>query len=362
MRILHVITSLRTGGAEKLVTQLLPYFHANGLETDIAVFDGTPTPFSTILENAGIRIIRLGHGIGTSNIYNPLHIRHLIKLIRNYDIIHTHNTSCQLFTAIAVSLMRRRPILVTTEHSTNNRRRLLKWWKHIDHWMYNHYDAVICCSHIVKTSLLKVNKTASITDTPIINNGVNINIQHHGKAHFITEQSSILMVAGFRPPKDHITAVKAMLLLPEDVHLYFAGEGTTMQSVKDFVDSNNLNDRVHFLGNVTNIPQLYSSVSCAILSTYYEGMPLSIIEAMAAGAPVIASDVPGVTELVQGAGILVPPADDKALAEAISHLLDNPEQRERLISADLEHASHYNIENTAKEYITLYNNLISKHR
>jgi glycosyltransferase involved in cell wall biosynthesis len=360
MRILHVITSLRTGGAEKLVTQLLPYFHANGFEADIAVFDGTTTPFSTILENAGIRIIRLGHGIGASNIYNPRHIYRLLKLIGNYDIIHSHNTSSQLFATLSAFLMKDSPIIVTTEHNTTNRRRHWNWYRPIDRWMYRQHNQIICCSETAKKCLLSSGSISESQKLVTIPNGVSLPEREPNIS--VNDTKKVVMVSAFRPQKDHITAVKAMLLLPEDVHLYFAGEGTTMQSVKDFVDSNKLNDRVHFLGNVTNIPQLYSSVSCAILSTYYEGMPLSIIEAMAAGAPVIASDVPGVTELVQGAGILVPPADDKALAEAISHLLDNPEERERLISAGLERASHYNIENTAKEYITLYNNLISKHR
>ena len=83
---------------------------------------------------------------------------------------------------------------------------------------------------------------------------------------------------------------------------------------------------------------------------------------MASGTPVIASAVPGVTEIVADAGLLFPESDPKAFAESILRVIDDSPERTRLIAAGLKRAANYDIKNTAKQYINLYTNLISKHK
>ena len=125
MKILHVITSLRTGGAEKLMVDMLPRMNALGVEVDLCVFDGVRTPFYEELEKKGVKIIPLGHSV-----YSLVNIWGLLKLMRTYDVVHTHNTPAQLCAAIANLFVQTR--LITTEHSTNNRRRGKKWLKPLD--------------------------------------------------------------------------------------------------------------------------------------------------------------------------------------------------------------------------------------
>ena len=98
MKILQVITSLRTGGAEKLIVDMVPLYQERGHQVDVLLFDGTETPFKKQLRDNGVTIYQLGEG---GSVYNPLYIFRLIPLLRKYDILHTHNTACQLFTAIA---------------------------------------------------------------------------------------------------------------------------------------------------------------------------------------------------------------------------------------------------------------------
>lgn len=360
MRILYVITSFRIGGAERLTTNLLPLLKTAGINVEVAVFDSTPTRFLSEVESSGITIHKLS--MGYKSMYNPLNIYKLQKLIskNNYDIIHTHNSSCQLFTAIATKISNTNPMLITTEHNTTNRRRYWKWYKAIDRWMYDQYDSIVCCSDSVK---LNLERSCIITDNSkqhTIANG--IEIPPSTMEHVNLTGRAVVMVSGFRPQKDHLTAVKAMAYLPDDVHLYFAGEGTTIGSVKDFVTKSNLDSRIHFLGNVDNVSALFASARCALLSTHYEGMPLSIIEAMASGTPVIASAVPGVTEIVADAGLLFPESDPKALAESILRVIDDSPERTRLIATGLKRAANYDIKDTVKQYINLYTNLISKHK
>lgn len=356
MRILHVITSLRIGGAERLVSELLPHFRKRGIEVELALFDSTPSAFLSNLESEGIRIHKLGTGY--RSMYNPLHILKLRNLISGFDIVHTHNSSCQLFTAIANRLNARKTHLVTTEHNTSNRRRKWNWYRVIDHFMYDCYEKIISCSIETEKEFIHTfgEYKSKITTIP---NGINLSACSSASPTFTPSHRVIAMVAAFRPQKDHITAVKALALLPEDHHLYFAGDGVLIDSVKEFAGSLHLSHRIHFLGNVTDVAGIFKSADCALLSTHHEGLPLSAIEAMASGTPLIASDVAGVTELVSSAGILVPPADEKALADAIERVITDHELRASLIKSGLDRASGFSIELTAKQYIDLYSSILT---
>ena len=102
MKVLHVITSLLTGGAEVLVVNLMPRFRALGHEVGVVVFNGERTVLMERLEREcpECRIYRLG-----KSVYSPLHIIRLARIMRQYDIVHTHNSSPQLFAAIANVLL-----------------------------------------------------------------------------------------------------------------------------------------------------------------------------------------------------------------------------------------------------------------
>lgn len=354
MKVLHVITSLRIGGAERLVTQLIPRFRHAGIETELAVFDATPTEFLSQIEAEGITIHKFG--MGYSSMYNPLHILRLRKLISQFDIVHTHNSSCQLFTAIACAKNIDRPRTVTTEHNTRNRRRNWNWYKTIDRWMYSCYDAIVCCSHATQKEL-NDSLTGHSLKTQVINNGIDIETVSKSNPSFSLKKPAVVMVAAFRPQKDHLTAIKAIKRL-HDVHLYFAGDGSTRNETEKYVNRNSIGNHVHFLGTVDDIGGLYKSADCAILCSNYEGFGLSAVEAMAAGTPLIATDAPGLGDITRDAAILVPPKDPEALAKSINDILSTHALRSSLITAGIDRAAQFSIKYTAEQYINLYNNLI----
>lgn len=98
MRILQVITSLEIGGAETLVVNLIPRLQALGHTVDLCVFNGKETPLTERLKKTSpqTKIFALGSGY-----YNPLYIFRLAKIMKGYNVVHTHNSSPQLFVAIA---------------------------------------------------------------------------------------------------------------------------------------------------------------------------------------------------------------------------------------------------------------------
>lgn len=357
MRILHVITSLYTGGAEKLMVDLLPRLRDAGNEVDLMIFDGTRTPFRRELEKEGIRILDCGEG---NSVYNPKNILALRKIIRNYDIIHTHNTSPQFFAALAA--LGKNVKLVTTEHNTNNRRRNMLGFSRIDKWMYGHYDSIICISGKAEENLREFLKSDSKKICTIFN-GVDISKFEKAEASEDLRQNLpehakvITMVAAFRPQKNQDCLIRAMDQLPNEYHLFLIGDGERRKECETLAQSLKSKDRIHFLGRRSDIPQLLKASDYIVLSSHYEGLSLSSIEGMSVGKPFIASDVDGLHEIVYGSGVLFPDNDAETLANEILKLENNPEQYKKISDACGRRAKQFDISKMTNNYLEIYNKL-----
>lgn len=368
MKILHVITSLSTGGAETLVVNLVPRLRAMGNTVDVCVFNGVETPLMKRLrtENPGIRIWKLGDGY-----YNPLYIIKLAGIMRRYDIVHTHNSSPQLFTAIA-SLFSH-TTLCSTEHTTSNRKREWRWYAPIESWMYGRYDHVICISQIAEEKLREYmggawtdssNKRYNRIST--IDNGVDVaairEAEPDGK--LLQEKgnrTALLMVAGFREAKDQDTIVRALTHLDrESYEVWFAGTGDRQQAVRDLATALGVADRVRFLGMRTDVPRVLKAADIVIMSSHWEGLSLSNIEGMAAGKPFIASDVNGLREVTKGYGLLFPEGDDTALATLVQRLTTDKAFYNSVADTCYRRAKQYDINDTAAKYNEVYRMLANK--
>jgi glycosyltransferase involved in cell wall biosynthesis len=144
----------------------------------------------------------------------------------------------------------------------------------------------------------------------------------------------VLVPARLDPQKGHRYLLQAAVEVP-DVTFLLAGDGSERPVLLALAKSLGLGDRVVFLGYRADIPTLLAACDLVVLPSLYEGLPLSLLEAMAAGKPVIASRIGGVDELVADGenGLLVPPGDPHALAGAIRGLLDDSERAGRLAAA-----------------------------
>lgn len=154
----------------------------------------------------------------------------------------------------------------------------------------------------------------------------------------------ITMVANLRAEKGHdilIDAAPRILAAHPDAEFVLAGGGPLAEALAARVRSRGVADRVRFLGECRNVPDVLADTDLFVLPSRSEALPNAVIEAMAAGLPVVASDVGGIPELVtQGVtGLLVPPGDAQALASAVNHLLDHPEQASELGRAARDHVT-----------------------
>lgn len=350
LRILHVITNLQTGGAEKLMVDLLPAFRDKGFQVELAIFDGADTPFLQALERQGIKIHKFSIG---GSVYSPVHILRLRRLMRNFDIVHTHNTSPQYFAALAALGTHKR--LVTTEHNTFNRRRSYKIFKLIDSFIYKKYSYVICISDAAKDSLENfIGRNKTVIQT--IYNGVNTDffIEAENKESLQRDEKRILMVAAFRQQKDQPTLIRALTHLPSEFHLYLAGDGEFRPSCEALARDLSISDRTHFLGLRSDIPSLLHKSDYVVMSSHYEGLSLSSVEGMCSGSPFIASDVNGLREVVAGHGILFPEGDDCALANIILDLDSDPQKYSDIANRCICRAREFDISRMIDAYSNLY--------
>lgn len=354
---LHITYSLDEGGVDTLLFELLPLIQNQGVHIDVLVLSKGRDRLKHILEKKGIKVI-----VGKyRNIYNPLNIIFIRSLIRRYDIIHSHLFPAQYFLVFASMFLKKRPKLVTTEHCTTNGRRKILCLRPLEKFIYKRYDEIIGVSEQAADNLSKwIGLPKKIIAIP---NGIQLSriydAEPYSKRDFKIKDSDVvlMMVARFFSQKDHVTVIRAMKELGTRCKLIFVGSGELMEQCQALSIELDLSKQIIFLGNRNDVPSLIKMADIGILSTHFEGLPISVLEFMAAGKPVIGSDVDGVRELVGYKDLLFPVGNAHALANCINNLLT--QKRMKVIGSEMSQKSFlYDIKNTANSYYNMYTSLL----
>lgn len=363
MRVLHVINSLSTGGAEKLLLDTIPVFNKKGIKVDILVIDGTIHPYLARLKELSCCDI---YSLKTKSVYNPINIFKIIPFLRNYEILHVHLFPSLYWVALAKVISISKTKLVFTEHSTSNRRIESAFFNILDRFIYNRFSKIICISKEIKTLVFE---TYRLTENKLvfIENGIDLNIFSNAEPlerrkirSDIGESDKLLIqVAGFRYQKDQKTTIKALCHLPVDFKLILVGDGENREYLEKLVQELNLQNRVIFLGVRMDVPSLMKTSDIIIVSSHWEGMPLSVIEGMAVGKPVVASNVPGISQLINGVGILFEQGNEIELAAKIFELFSDSDYYQSFAKAGHTASLKFDIEVMIKKQISLYKEILS---
>lgn len=232
------------------------------------------------------------------------------------------------------------PVLIQVEH--NSRERYSPWSRWQSRQLARRSAALVGVSEGVRQSLLAQGLPAD--KTVAIPNGIDLGRFTGATAPAGEREAGLLMSARFARQKDHATLLDALALLASRhglrPPLKLAGTGPLLARMQARVAQLGLGGQVSFLGHHGDMPGLLASQAVYVLATHFEGMPLALVEAMAAGCACIASDVIGVRGVIEPGvtGLLVPEADASALADAIATLLRDPAQVARLGAAAREQA------------------------
>lgn len=363
MKILHIINSLATGGAEKLLLETLPKYNALGLKADLVLLNGAYTPFLKELQKHDCCEIFI---LGTGSPYHPKFILKLIPFFKKYDLVHVHLFPANYFAAFAKLISFSKTPLVFTEHSTSNRRFRNTWFNAVNKQVYKIFSRIICITEEVRLVVEEKTQIA-LKKLVVINNGVDlikfIEAEPLSRQKIDLSLRSddflLIQVSSFRQAKDQGTVIRALTHLAKNVKLLLAGEGPLRTEHEDLVRDLTLTERVFFLGNRTDMPNLLKTCDAVVLSSNYEGLSLASIEGMASGKPFLASDVPGLREVVTNAGLLFPQGDHIKLAEQIEQLRIDPGFYDTVSQWGEKRASAFDINQMVEKHVTLYRSLIN---
>ncbi len=326
-RVLHFVTGGFSGGATQVAIQLVNAGVAGGRVEPLLVLRRKRRGDPARIEELRAAGTPLQVVPGWSHLAT---IRALAKLCREFrpDVLVAHGFSEHLWGRYA-GLLAGVPHLVHVEHNT--RERYTRWRLAQTRWLAARTSRIVGCSEGVRQVLLDMGMPPDRTIA--IPNGIRLDPFADADAHPLSARvPGIVMVARYSRQKDHASLLRALALLGErGLHppLLLAGGGKALHRapVERLAAELGLQQQVRFLGVARNVPELLHTHRIAVLSTHYEGMPLALIEGMAAGCAVVGSAVPGVREVIGDGvdGLLVPEADPKALADALERLLrDDP--------------------------------------
>lgn len=356
MKVLQLINSLGAGGAEKLLVDAAITYSNLGIKVDILLLKNVKSPFIGKLEKEpSINLFSLSEN---NSVYNPLNILKLKRYFNKYDVVHVHLFPC-LYWAATASLFKKRYRLVYTEHNTTNRRRNSLIFKILDKIFYRRYDEVVTISDSVDSNL-KIHLGPSFKNITKIYNGIDLNeiaqAQSFTKEEMGLEKSQIalIQVSSFTPQKNQNFLIKAMTKLPNNYRLFLIGDGPLKTASENYAKEIGVDQRVHFLGIRSDVPRWLKSVEIVLLSSHFEGLSLSSVEGLASGKPFLASNVPGLSEVVQNAGILFDNDDVESLVISIENLIKDEQYYQTTVLNCQKRAARYDILNMCKQYQMIY--------
>lgn len=340
VRVLHVITWMDLGGAQDHLLCLV-----NGLDPDrydITVAAGTSAGARGDLFDAlddPVRVVALDH---LRREVSPLHdlaaVGEVGRLMDRFrpDIVHTHSSKAGVIGRLAA---RRRPVrTVHNVHGWSFRAAtnptMHRAAVHLERLLGARTDVLLTVSDADRDTGEALGIRARVA-TEVVRGGIDLDAfraartGRRGRTHSATGPL-VGTVGRLVPAKDPLTAVRAIGLLgPEHPGLRFrwVGDGPLRADVEREVDEAGLGDRVELVGSRHDIARELGEFDLFVLSSRFEGLPRTLMEATAAGVPVVATDVGGVGELVRhgDTGLLVEPGNPTALAEAIHAALEDPD-------------------------------------
>lgn len=367
MTILSLISSEGPYGVENLLVTLNRSLSRLGCCCILGVFDDSRFPHKGIAESAereGLTVTRIPCN-GRLDLSAIKEIRRLIALYQ-VDVMHPHGYKADIYAYLA-NWPHRVP-LVSTVHNWPNRLFAMRFYATLDRLVLSRFDQVAVVSYVVADVLRRWGLTTDKLRT--INNAVDIKRYRSAsptlpKDLIESYQPLVGFVGRLVPAKGGETLLRAareVLTLWPRAGFVFIGEGPSRGAWETSARILDISERVRFLGSRTDMPGLYASLDMVVLPSQVESMPMCVLEAMAAGRPIIATPVGAVPQLITSGetGLLVPVGDVNALANAISRLAANPEYARTLGAQGFERVSRqFSADAMAQQYLELYKQVLA---
>lgn len=314
--------------------------------------------------------------------HNALAVGQVRRIVArgSYDLVHVHTPIASFATRLALRTLPTRPVLVYTTHGFHfmegSRHPMAAAWRTLERLAGPWTDHLVVLTEEDRRQALRI----GIVDERRIQymEGIGLDLGRY-RPDQVTEADVeavrhelglrpsdrlFTMMARFDANKRHRDVFDALVLLGrQDVHLALLGDGPQLTRTRALVDRLGLGDRVHFLGFRPEVRPLISAATALLLVSRREGLPRSVMEAMAMGTPVIGSDTRGIRDLLaDGRGLLVPVGAPSQLAQAMSDVMSDPDAAGRRAAAASAYTTKLDLARIIALHEQCYRDLLSARR
>jgi glycosyltransferase involved in cell wall biosynthesis len=368
IKVLHIVPMLSPGGAERVALHIV-----NGLNRQryepvvISLMGRMGCDLDRLLDEAGVEVRYLGKHLGFDyRMYSRVY-----RALRDCrpDIVHTHLQVLRYVFPCLV-LLKRASALHTVHNLAD--REIEAGMRWLQRYALEHGVIPVAVAEEVAVSLERL---YGMRGCRVISNGIPTDRygrpqtprkEWRAKEGFEDDDVLFVCVARFAPQKNHALLVRAFAQGPAsnpNAHLVLVGEGDLRERLEEQVKNLGLARQAHFLGLRTDIPEVLGAMDVFVLSSDYEGNPLSVMEAMAAGLPIVSTAAGGVPDLFEYGkeGFLVQPGDVQGLSNSMTSLLGNREARQSLGMAAARRArKNYDVSTMVQAYEEVYESLVDQ--
>jgi len=371
LTILHFVSSKGIFGAERVLCSIVRRLSSKKIDFHLVSLKDTRFTSGGLVEKATQMGLK-AHEIACGGRLDLRVISRLISFVkeRQIDVIHTHGYKSNFYGLLASKICNI-PI-VATVHGWTGETRVLRIYESFDPIFLRFFSAVVPVSEKLREKLI----SSRIPNWKIrlIHNGIDLHrfdpssAQRGAREKWGIKESAFVVGNVGRLSREKgqtylLEAMKDIIKTHPEAIVIIVGDGLLKEELIFWTKNNGLKDYVIFTGNQDNTVPLYAMMDAFILPSLTEGIPLTLLEAMAMGKPVVATPVGGVPEIIKDSvnGVLVKPKDSHALAVALSGLIENPELRNMLSQTARKTVQEdFSVETMCEKYVRLYDRVLGE--
>jgi glycosyltransferase involved in cell wall biosynthesis len=368
-KLLYLITDLSLGGAQKVLTYIIEHLDRNWFRPLVACLYGGDSPIGDDLRNMGIPV----YDLKMNKKWRLDSLWRLYKLLHTKDITILHSSLFHAnMAARLVGTLAHTPIIITWRQNINIGSNFRDFTNKLTSSLDDHVVAVSENTRLIELQASGVppNKVSVVHNCIDVaryelTKSLDRNIIRAGLD--IPKDAFLLGVVGrLHPQKGLFFLLDALLKIKnsiEQVELLIIGEGALRYDLEAHADSIGVSGITKFTGPRTDIPEILRALDVFVLPSLWEGLPLALLEAMASGLPVIATDVGGIPEVVinRETGLLIQPSNSQAIADAVLLLFNDRNLRIRLANAGSAFVyAQFSAQTLVKEMETVYKHLLAQ--
>jgi glycosyltransferase involved in cell wall biosynthesis len=363
VRVLYLITELNIGGAERVLARLMAHLDRDRFTPTVACFYGGHGPVADEIRTLNIPVIDLG--MTAKWRWDALWRLYCLLRRERPTVLHTWMFHANIPGRV-LGRLTGVPAIISSERTMGQEGSLRRWLNCLTASLA---DQVVCVSQRVADFVVQ-DVGIPRHKILVIPNGIDLRDFEHlpGKhqARAMLGLSSDRMLVGTVARLNSVKRLDVLLQAMGSllgVYAVIVGDGSERAPLEAISERSGLAGRVHFAGQQDEVQTWLAALDVFVLSSDWEGMPNALLEAMAAGLPVVATAVGGTPEVVVDGvtGLLVPPRDPVALAEAITRLLHDPDLRRQMGQAGRERVKErFTVERMVSRTEALYRELIAE--